>query len=94
MRSAATSKRISVANNATVDMLIAYQQAATATTPQEIDIADVTIVNTSGHTIHDTGDFAFTATTPTATLTVTDLVHIPTILGLANLVPADIHFIA
>jgi hypothetical protein len=79
-----------VATGTSVDMLIAYQNSTT----KEIDIADVTIVNNSGHAITDTADAAIVAGT-TASLHVTNLISISTsgLVGVANLGTNPIEFL-
>jgi len=70
-------------NGNTVNMFIAYQES-----PNQINIADVTINNTTGATIHDTAGLT------TAQLQVHDLAHIAStpLVGVANLAAANFDF--
>ena len=76
-----------VSGHSTVDMLLAYEN----TTTHEIDIADITIVNNSSGTYHDT-DQAVAANH--GSLTVTNLITIenPGLVGIASLGTNPIEF--
>ncbi len=71
-----------------VDILVAYN------TGTSVNIADVTLANTSGAALTDTAAIAALGTAAgTVTLAVHDLVHITSTLGLANFSAHNIFFI-
>ncbi len=78
-----------VAAHTEVDILVAYN------TGTSVNIADVTLANTSGAALTDTAAIAALGTAAgTTTLAVHDLVHITSTLGLANFSAHNIFFIA
>jgi hypothetical protein len=77
-----------VAAHTEVDILVAYN------TGTSVNIADVTLANTSNAALTDTAAIAHLGTLSVPTLTVHDLVHITSTLGLANFSAHNIYFIA
>jgi hypothetical protein len=78
-----------VAAHTEVDILVAYN------TGTSVNIADVTLANTSAAALTDTAAIAALGTAAgTVTLAVHDLVHITSTLGLANFSAHNIYFIA
>jgi hypothetical protein len=77
-----------VAAHTEVDILVAYN------TGTSVNIADVTLANTSAAALTDTAAIAALGTAAgTVTLAVHDLVHITSTLGLANFSAHNIYFI-